>query len=225
MVVRALAALTGIACLAAPGGETWAAPGEASSPKVSRTDAPSLEADPELAGLAGGHSLRTNYQPRGMSDRYGRAKIIVNAPIDVVHKLAVDYGHYRELTAGRFHASRVIGRTPLGTEVYFQLAVLGGMVVLWQVFRFQDLKPLAPGWAVVEGWYVKGNIGRGNAAWTLHAIDEDHTLVTFDILVLPNMQLPQSLIDEGLRNAAGAAVEAIRTSAEERAGNPGGEAP
>ena len=119
----------------------------------------------------------------------------------------------------------VIGKAPGGTEVYFQLSVLDGTVTLWQVFRFQELKPLAPGWAMVEGWFLEGNIGAGNAAWTLHAIDEDHTLVTFDILVLPNMQLPQSLIDEGLRNAAGAAVEAIRTSAEERAGTPGGEAP
>ena len=96
------------------------------------------------------------------------------------------------------------------------------MITLWQVFRFQELKPLARGWAIVEGWYVKGNIGRGNAAWTLHAIDDDHTVVTFDLLILPNVPLPQSLLDDGLRNAAGEAVEAIRDRAQEdaRSGPP-----
>ncbi len=91
------------------------------------------------------------------------------------------------------------------------------MITLWQVFRFQEVKPLARGWAIVEGWYVKGNIGRGNAAWTLHAIDDERTLVTFDLLVLPNVPLPQSLLDQGLRNAAGQAVEAIRARAQEAA--------
>jgi hypothetical protein len=74
---------------------------------------------------------------------------------------------------------------------------------------------------MIEGWYVKGNIGRGNAAWTLHAIDDDRTLVTFDLLVLPNVPLPQSLIDDGLRNAAGEAVEAIRARAERGATSDG----
>jgi hypothetical protein len=172
-------------------------------------------ADPDLTVLADGRDVRSNYQPPGMTDRYGRAKVLVHAPIGLVHRLVLDYGHYKEFTGGKFHTSRVIGRTPLGTEVYFQISVLGGMIMLWQVFRFQDLKPLAPGWAIVEGWYVKGNIGRGNAAWTLQAIDDEQTLLTFDLLVIPNMQLPQSMLDEGLRNAAGAAVEAIRRRAQE----------
>ena len=135
----------------------------------------------------------------------------------------LDYGHYKEFTAGKFHTSRIIGRTPRGTEVYFQLPLLDGMINLWQVFRFQELKPVAPGWLLVEGWYVKGNIGRGNAAWTLHAIDDGRTVVTFDILILPNVPLPQRLLDDGLRNAAGEAVEAIRRRAQaEEAAREGG---
>jgi hypothetical protein len=171
----------------------------------------------DLALLADGHSQRTNYQPAGITDRYGRAQILVNAPIGIVHRLVLDYGHYKEFTGGKFHTSRVIGKSAGGTEVYFQLSVMDGMITLWQIFRFQELKPLARGWAMVEGWYVKGNIGRGNAAWTLHAIDDSRTVLTFDLLILPNVPLPQSLLDEGLRNAAGEAVEAIRNRAEEAA--------
>jgi hypothetical protein len=174
----------------------------------------------DLSRFSNGRSDRTNVEHAGTHDRYGRAEILVNAPIDTVRALVVDYGHYNDFTGGRFHISRVIGRSAAGTEVYFQLPILGGLVTLWQVFRFQELKPLAPGWSMIEGWYVKGNIGRGNAAWTLHAIDDERTLLTFDLLVVPSVPLPQSLLDEGLRNAAGAAVEAIRDRAQASAGPP-----
>ncbi len=195
----------------------------ASAPSPARADVnpdatpPDADEAAVLSRLIDGRSLRTTYQPKGLTQRYGRAQILVNAPLGVVHKLVVDYGHYKEFTGGRFHASRVIGRGPWGTEVYFQLPVLDGTITLWQVFRFQELEPLAPGWAIVEGWYLKGNIGQGNAAWTLHAIDDTHTLLTFDLLVLPNFPLPQSMIDDGLRKAAGNAVEAIRDRAQEAA--------
>jgi hypothetical protein len=172
---------------------------------------------PDLARLADGQPLRTSYQPPGMKERYGRAQVLVNAPMATIHALVLDYGHYKELTGGRFHVSRVIGRAQGGTEVYFQLPVLDGTLTLWQVFRFQELKPLAPGWAMVEGWFIQGNIGQGNAAWTMQAIDDEHTLLTFDLLVVPNVPLPQAIIDAGLRRAAGAAVEAIRNRAQEPA--------
>jgi hypothetical protein len=138
--------------------------------------------------------------------------------METVKKIVVDYGHYKELTSGKFHTSRVIGRDGHGTDVYFQIQVLDGLITLWEVFRFQDIKPLAPGWAIVEGWYLKGNIKAGNAAWTLHAIDEGHTVVTFDIFVLPNVPMPQSLIDDGNRNAAAEAVESIRDNAQSKPG-------
>jgi hypothetical protein len=176
------------------------------------------EVDPDLARLADGRSTRSNVRLPGLTDRYGHAEVLVAAPLAHVRKMVLDFGHYRELTNGKFHVSRVIGREPRGTDVYFQIPVMDGLITLWQVFRFQELKPLAPGWAMVEGWYVKGNIGRGNVAWTLHAVDDAHTIVKFDLLVVPNVPLPQSLLDDGLRNAAGEAVDSIRDRAQETPG-------
>jgi ribosome-associated toxin RatA of RatAB toxin-antitoxin module len=217
VAARALASMVGAALVWAPGRAASAEPTFAPPLAPVAAATPDRADDAELARLSDGHSFRTNYQPAGVPDRYGRAEILVKAPLGTLHKLVLDYARYKEFTGGKFHASRVIGKTPLGTEVYFQLPVMNGMITLWQVFRFQEIAPLAPGWAMVEGWYIKGNIGRGNAAWTLHAIDDERTLVTFDLLVVPNVPLPQSLIDDGLRNAAGEAVEAIRARAEEKA--------
>jgi hypothetical protein len=181
-------------------------------------------ADPDLSVFADGRSFRTNFEPPGLADRYGRAQILVDAPMGIVHRLVLDYGRYKEFTGGRFHTSRVIGKGAAGTDVYFQISVLDGMIMLWQVFRFQEIRPLARGWVMVEGFYVKGNIGKGNAAWTLRALDDGRTLVTFDLLVLPNVPLPQSVVDRGLRNAAGEAVEAIRDRAQELARGGGADA-
>jgi hypothetical protein len=174
--------------------------------------------DPGLARLSDGHTESSVWQPPGVKDRFGHAEVLVTAPLARVRKLVLDYGHYKELTAGKFHTSRVIGREAHGTDVYFQVQVLDGLITLWQVFRFQELKPLAPGWAMVEGWYVKGNIKAANTAWTLHAVDESHTVLRFDLLILPNVPMPQSLLDDGLRAAAAIAVESIRDNAQDKPG-------
>jgi hypothetical protein len=205
---RALAALAAVvvAMVPAPRARAQGAPDPASA------------VDPDLARLASGQSQRSNWQPPGTGDRYGHAEVLVAAPSAQLRKMVLDFAHYREMTGGKFHVSRVIGKEAGGTDVYFQIPVLDGMIMLWQVFRFQELKPLAPGWTMIEGWYVKGNIGRGNAAWTLHAVDDMHTVLKFDLLVVPNVPLPQSLLDDGLRNAAAEAVESVRDRAQEHPG-------
>ncbi len=187
---------------------------EPAAPSPPSESSPATAIDADAVRLADGNSVRSNWQPPGLSDRYGHAEVLVAAPLSVVGKLVEDYGHYRDFTGGKFHTSRIISQEPRGTDVYFRLPLLDGMITLWQVFRFQELKPMAPGWMMVEGWYVKGNIGRGNAAWTLHAVDDTHTVVKFDLLVKPNMAMPQSLLDAGLRNAAAQAVDSIRDHAQ-----------
>jgi hypothetical protein len=174
--------------------------------------------DPDVKRLANGVAQKTNLQLPGTSDRYGRAEVLVHAPIGVVHKAVMDYGRYKELAADKFHNTRIVGKEDGGTDVYMQLPIMHGMVTLWQVMRFRDLKPLARGWAMVEGWFVKGNLKSSNAAWTMHAVNDDYTLLRFDLLLSLNIPAPQSAIDEELRDAAEQAVNAIRDRAQGTAG-------
>jgi hypothetical protein len=172
----------------------------------------------DVARLADGRARRSNWQPPGVADRYGRAEVLVHAPLAVVHKAVLDFPRYKDLVPSRFHVARVLGREGDGTDVYMQLPILHGMVTLWQVMRFRDLKPLAPGWAIVEGWSIRGNLKAGNIAWTMHAIDDDYTVLTCDLLVLPNVPAPQVIVDEELRDAAAQAVEGIRDVAQSAPG-------
>jgi len=172
----------------------------------------------DLARLADGRAQRSNWQPPGVADRYGRGEVLVHAPLAAVHKAVLDYGRYKDLVPNKFHVARVLGREGDATDVYMQLPILHGLVTLWQVMRFRDVKPLAPGWAIVQGWSIRGNLKAGNIAWTMHAIDGEHTVLTCDLLILPNMPAPQAMVDEELRDAAAVAVEGIRDVAQEAPG-------
>ncbi|HEY2516865.1 MAG TPA: hypothetical protein VGI39_38605, partial [Polyangiaceae bacterium] len=164
----------------------------------------------ELARLADGQSQRSNWQPPGMTERYGHAEVLVHAPIATVHRAVQNYGRYKELVPSKFNNAHVVAKEGDATDVYMQVPIMHGLLTLWQVMRFRDLGPLAPGWAMVEGWYLRGNLKAGNVAWTLHAVDPEFTVLKVDLLILPNVPAPQGMIDEELRDAAAQAVEGIR---------------
>jgi hypothetical protein len=176
------------------------------------------DADADVTRLASGRSQKTNWVPPGTEDRYGRAEVLVHAPLATVKELVLDYPGYRLFVPNRFHNVHVIGKDQGGTDVYMQVPIMNGLVTLWQVMRWRDVKPLAPGWAVVEGFYTKGNLKRGNASWTLRRIDDTTTLVQFDLLIVPLVPAPQALVDEELRDAAMQAVDNIRDRAQAAAG-------
>jgi hypothetical protein len=176
------------------------------------------DGDADVQRLANGQAQKSTWQPPGTTERYGHAEVLVHAPIAVVHKAVMDYGHYKDIDAEKFHNTRIIGKEGGGTDVYMQLPIMNGMVTLWQVMRFHDLKPLARGWAVVEGWFVRGNLRTSNAAWTMHAVDDNYTVLKFDLLLGLNVPAPQGAVDEELRDAAEKAVNAIRDKSQ---GTPG----
>ena len=134
------------------GSETGGAPPHARAHPTPRSPRPPMRSSPtSRAPRRRPFAERTNYQPAGITDRYGRAQILVNAPIGIVHRLVLDYGHYKEFTAGKFHTSRVIGKSAGGTGRLLPALRLGRHDhPLAEFSRFQELKPLARGWAMVR---------------------------------------------------------------------------
>jgi len=172
--------------------------------------------DPDLVRLApaNGHSLKWNYVPVGKSDRYGHSEVLISAPISYVRELVLDYAHYKDYSGGKFRTSRLVDKSDATTDVYFQVPVLHGMVMLWQVVRFQP-RVLQPGVEVVQGTFVRGNVKGSDLAFTLRAIG-DKTILKADLLVNPDFAAPQSMIDEELRDAAQNAVDAVQARAQQK---------
>jgi hypothetical protein len=189
---------------------------------VAPSAARASDVDAEAARIAAaGHSLKWNWTPPGRSGRYGHAETLVHAPLAAVRGHVLDYSHYKDIVPDKFKSSRVVGRGPDGSaDVYVQIAVMHGMLTLWDVTRFAPAKALGPGVDLIEGRMVpgKGNIEDLDVVWTLRAVDSEWTLLKLDLLLKPGWPVPQSAIDEELRDSAMSAVDAIHDGAQ---GSPG----
>jgi hypothetical protein len=184
------------------------------APSFAHAGAPDADAS-RIA--AAGRSVEWNWTPPGQSDRYGHAETLINAPVGAVRAQVLDFRRYREMLPEKFKSSRVVGHEPDGSaDVYLQIAVLHGMVMLWDVTRFGPVQRTSAGVEVVEGRMVpgKGNIDALNVVWTMRALDAEWTLLKCDLLLKPGLPAPQSAIDEELRDSARYAVDAIHDRAQ-----------
>lgn len=187
---------------------------------MARADSPAPASPPpalDLARFASSRVLKSNAVPPGKADRYGRAELLIAAPIAAVRHEVTSYNGYRELAPDKFNRSRIIAKENGETDVYMQVPVMGGIVVLWQVMRFAPVVGIGSAVERLEGRYVRGNLKNASVLYTLTAVDAHRTVLRMDLLVLPNMAVPQSVLDEELRDAAGTAAEAMRDRAEHRA--------
>jgi ribosome-associated toxin RatA of RatAB toxin-antitoxin module len=180
------------------------------APKGARADE-----DPDIERIvSAGHSLRWNWTPPGKDQRYGHAEVLINAPQAVVRAIVADFGHYKDFVPQKFHNARIIGRQAGNTDVYMQVPVFNGMVTLWDVVRFAPARVVGPGTEVLEGRLVKGNVRDMDAVWTTRAVNENWTVLKFDLFLALSIPAPQGAVDEALRDAAGDAVNAIHDRAQ-----------
>lgn len=177
-------------------------------------DAPPLPAgvaDAEVARLEeAGHSLRWNYVPRGRSERYGHAEVLIDAPQERVRRELQSFNHYRDLIPRKFKNARIVAKAPDGIDVYMQVPALKGLVTMWQVMRFHPVVPRGEREEVIEGTFVKGNVKHSHFVLTTRRVSDARTLLKIDMLIVPGFAAPQGALDEGLRDAARDAADAFR---------------
>ena len=144
----------------------------------------------------------------------GAARVNVDAPEDVVRSVVVDYKNYATFMS-RFEKSRIVGRSGDKTDVYLQVPILKGAAKVWAIVRFEPVKEVN-GTEVVEGHMLKGNVKRLDATWRLKKLDDTTTNVVLELLIVPDMPVPDSLVVPEVRFAAAKAVEGSRDEAEKR---------
>lgn len=188
--MRPISFLAALALLAVPAlAQADAAPAPASDPQIARL----LEAK---------KTLKWNYAPAGKAERYGHAEALVAAPADQVARAAADFAHYRELHK-KFSTARIVGKEGDMTDVYMRYPVsIGPMrIEFYEVMRFGKVASNGS-MHVLEGRGVKGDMKQGHTVITVKPVDATHSLLAVDILLVPAMPAPQSLIDEELRDGA-----------------------
>ena len=158
--------------------------------------------------------IKTNWVPPGKGDRYGHAEGIIDAPVPKVKARLEDFAHYKDLAGPKFKTVRVVDKQGADTDVYFQLPIMKGLITINYVTRFPPAKHVAGaggGEDVVEGTFVKGNIKSMHIAFAVRpGPDDKSSIMTCDLILLPNIPAPQDKVDEEMRDACGDAINAVR---------------
>jgi hypothetical protein len=157
-----------------------------------------------------------DYEVPGIAVHGGAAMIAINAPLSAVKALITDYAHYQDIMPG-FSRSRVIAKSAVGTDVYLQVPVLHGAATLWAVTRFSPPHPDGPGERIDAHRNGQANVEDFRAAWRYYAVDDAHTVLKLEVLMIPVVPLPGALLTPQLEQAAGEALLALRSRAESRA--------
>jgi ribosome-associated toxin RatA of RatAB toxin-antitoxin module len=144
----------------------------------------------------------------------GAARVNVDAPVDLVRSVVLDYKNYASFMS-RFEKSRVVGRSGDNTDVYLQVPILKGAAKVWAIVRFEPVKQVN-GTEVVVGHMLKGNVKRLDATWRLKKLDDVTTQVVLELLIVPDLPVPDRLVVPEAAFAAAKAVEGSRDEAEKR---------
>lgn len=147
------------------------------------------------------------------SIRAGGGMTAVNAPLAEVRKIVQDFGHYADFMP-RFKKSRIVGRNGMDTDVYLQVEILHGAATIWAVTRFTP--PVSQGSCeVIQGKMEhQGNVDDLRSVWHLCSVDDTHTILKLELLIVPKVPVPGSVVTGELEYAADKAVSSARNRAE-----------
>lgn len=181
------------------------------------TLAPSTFAEPDAEAkhlMKLRDSVRYEVLTKHSSTKAGCAKVHVAAPEKVVFKVAEDFRHYEDFIK-KFDKSKVVGRDGDKTDVYLQVPILKGAAKIWAVLRFSPMKKVGDE-HILEGSMIKGNVKRMDAKWRIKKIDDENTQLHLELLILPKLPVPGSVVTGEVAYAADVAVMGSRDRAERK---------
>ena len=156
---------------------------------------------------------RYNVAVPGYSIRAGGGMTAINAPLSTVRRTVTDYGHYADFMP-RFQKSRIVGKSGQSTDVYLQVSILHGAANIWAVTRFGAPTPEGAGERIEGRLHGQGNVDQLLAIWHLLPVDENRTIAKLELLIVPKLPLPGSVVTPELEYASDQAVSATRDRAE-----------
>ncbi|MGC4066006.1 MAG: SRPBCC family protein [Polyangiaceae bacterium] len=156
--------------------------------------------------------VRYSVRSPSSSVEAGAARIRVNASPDEVLRLIQDFARYDKFIS-KFEKVRVVGRTANSVDVYMQVPILKGAAKIWAVVRFSPVQENGKE-RVLEGHMVKGNVDRLDAKWRIIGAEDGSSELRLEMLIVPKLPVPGSLVTGEVAYAADKAVSDVRTEAE-----------
>ncbi|MDH5490411.1 MAG: SRPBCC family protein [Myxococcales bacterium] len=175
---------------------------------------------PLLSGLAAAQDARTQAdsmgdriisgqsQAAGTSVEWGTATGVVARPAEDVLRVIRDYASYRDFMP-HFRTSRVLARRGGRALIYFEVGIMRDAHTLWGQLDVRE-RTLQDGTLEIEARLMQGNMDHFRARWRVRAVDATRSLVSFRILVDPDLPLPASVFTDENVKAARRSVGALR---------------
>ncbi|MBW2465394.1 MAG: hypothetical protein JRH11_27350 [Deltaproteobacteria bacterium] len=131
---------------------------------------------------------------------YGQATAVIDAPIDDVLAVVLDYGNYKDFMP-HFTQSRVLSARGTSALVYMQVSAFHDTITLWANMRLRKRANVGDT-QVVEGTMTSGNLDSFIARFEVTPLENGKTLVLFRLLIAPDLPFPSGIMtDENVRNA------------------------
>ncbi len=169
---------------------------------------------PAVSSIVAEGKIESDQQPFPKSSaNLGRATAIVDAPADQVLAVIQNYAEYKDFLPG-FRASRVLSQRGAAALIYVQVDVMKGALKFWAELKTKARQ--GGNTNSVEATMTKGNVDIFHAKWEVTPYDANRCLVTFHIMVEPDLPIPSGVVsDENQKNARGV-MKALRRRMEER---------
>ncbi len=140
---------------------------------------------------------------------WGRATAVVDASVDDVMRVVTDYASYHEFLP-HFTQSRVLSSRGQNALVYIEASVVQDTTTLWANARI-FARANQGETRIIEARMVRGNMEKFAARWEVTPVDGgQRCLVRFDLLVEPDLPLPDSVLTDENVKAARRTVRALR---------------
>jgi ribosome-associated toxin RatA of RatAB toxin-antitoxin module len=97
-----------------------------------------------------------------------------------------------------------------------QASIAKDTMTLWAQLKV-SARPNVGKTRVIEAKMVQGNMDAMFARWELTPLDNEHTLVAFQVLMDPKVPLPASLVSDENEKASQKTIRALRRVVAERA--------
>lgn len=158
------------------------------------------------------------------SDRpAGGARTVVTASPDLVRSVLQDFEHYayyfdpeKGRNPQRKWASHVVGKSGDKTDLYLEVPILKGAAKIWAVIRLEAPKKVGDS-EVITGKMIKGNVSKLTTKWKTRPGADNTTELQLEMLIVPKLPVPDSLLSDEARGAAFKAVTGIKGEALKRA--------
>jgi ribosome-associated toxin RatA of RatAB toxin-antitoxin module len=162
--------------------------------------------------LANRNAVRYEVAVPDSGVKAGAARVHVRASLNTVRKAVADLGNYAAFIS-KFKKSKVLARSKKHVDVYLEVPILKGTAKVWAVVRVTPAKKVGDS-EVIVGKMLQGNVERLEATWRLRSLGEHSTILDLELLIVPKIPVPNSLVTGEVAYAADKAVTGLRNRAE-----------